>query len=111
MGPAGGRASGDRLGERGWLPAVLRGAGLESVSVRAVRGRPAAGDDAPLAGGVLRGAGWGAGGGADRSDGLLEGRDGRERGGAASRVRAVRGPVRVPAGLLRGGRPGVERGR
>src|SRR5258708_1654862 len=83
------------LWDRGRKPAVLRGAVLESISVRAVRGRPAAGDDAPLAGRVLRGAGRGAGGGADRPDELLERWDGRERGGAASRVRAVRSPVRV----------------
>ena len=47
-------------------------------------------------------------GGAGRPDGLPEGRGGRQRGGADPGLRPVRHPLRVPARLLRGRRPGVE---
>ena len=46
--------------------------------------------------------------GARRPDGLPEGRGGRQRGRADRGLRPVRHPLRVPAGLLRGRRPGVE---
>ena len=67
-----------------------------------------AGTTLGVAGGVLRGARRGAEVGAGRPDGLSEGRGGRQRGGADRGLRPLRHPLPVPAGLLRGQRPGVE---
>ena len=95
-------------GVAGRAARVLRGAGLVAGPVRALRRRREGRHDAGAARGVLRGPRRGPGGGARRPDGLPEGRGGRERGGADPGLRAVRRPLRVPARLLRGRRPGVE---
>ncbi len=53
--------------------------------------------------------GWGTPGGARRPDGLFERRGGGECGDPDPRLCPVRHPLRVPAGLLRGPRPGIQR--
>ena len=121
MGAGAGRAPGHRLepgrrcagSPRGARPAdVLRRAVMEPLPVRPFRARPAAGDDARLLGGVLRGARGRAGGGASRPDGLSQSRRRRPRRRVTPRRRAVCSPLRLPTGLLRGSRPRVEgRGR
>ena len=103
-----GRASGHRLGCAGRAARVLRGAGLVRVPVRALRRQRARRHDVGDAGGVLRGPRRGPETGAGRSDGLPEGRRGRERGGPHRGLCAVRVPLPVPARLLRGRRPGVQ---
>jgi hypothetical protein len=87
---------------------VLRGAGLVAVPLRAICPGPAPGDHAEAAGGVPGGVGRGAGSGAHRPDGVPTCGGGGQPGGAAPRVRPLRRPLRVPARLLRGGRPRVE---
>ena len=68
---------------------VLRGAGLVTRPVRAVRRQRARRDHAGDAGGVLRGARRGPEGGAGGPDGLPEGRRGREQGRARPRTTCV----------------------
>ena len=103
-----GRDPHHRLGIGGPSARVLRGGAVEPVPLRALRRRREGADDLPLARRVLRGARRRPEDGPRRSHGLSQRRRGHERGGAHPRLRPLRHPLRLPARLLRGGRPRVQ---
>lgn len=111
LGPGPRRAPGHRLVHRGRLADLLRRVGLEPVALRAGGQRPAGAHHHADAGRVPRGDGGRSQDRAHRPDGMSEGRSRGQRGRADTGLRALRHPLRVPARLLRGGRPRIQGGR
>jgi hypothetical protein len=89
-------------GEEGPAQDLLRGAGVEPLSFRALRHRHEAGNDAAGPGRVHRGARCGPARSAVRSHVMPASPDRRQRRGPASRLRSLRHPLLLPSRLLRG---------
>ena len=104
-----GRHGGVRLGRDRPAVRLLCGGRLESVSLRLLHRQPRGRGHHGGPGRMLRAHRRGAEDRPHRPHGLPEGRHGRRPGHPDTGLRALRHPLRVPARLLRGGRPRVQR--